>query len=393
MRVKVTPASASKAKTARGERTIFWHPGLPGFGLMVTGAGDISYVVQYANGQRSRRIKLGNAGALSFIDARNVASALLGHFVPSSRPQRSHRRVQQAKRTNTVQAIGREYLRHEAKRGLRSAPHYRWTLERWIFPELGAMQVRRLKRSDIIRLVDDVGNQSGPAMARQVFSVVRRVLNWYAAREDDFNSPIKPGMAREVVASARARDRVLGDDELRTVWRATEGNRWPFGSLVRFLLLTAARRSEAQEMRWAELYGEAGDWVLPVSRNKVRRGLVRPLSAPALALLNGLPRIGEYVFTKAGRFPIGNISKCKRLLDEVSGVSGWTLHDLRRTARSLMSRAGVPERHAEECLGHVQGGVKATYDRHKYYEEKKRACEALAAEIQSIVNSQSNDVP
>ncbi len=58
-----------------------------------------------------------------------------------------------------------------------------------------------------------------------------------------------------------------------------------------------------------------------------------------------------------------------------------------------MSRAGVPERHAEECLGHVQGGVKATYDRHKYYEEKKRAYAALAAEIQSIVNSQSNDVP
>lgn len=387
MRVKVTPASASKAKTARDERTIFWHSGLPGFGLMVTGAGDISYVVQYANGQRSQRIKLGNAGALSFIDARNVASALLGHFVPSSRPPRSHRRIQQAKRTDTVQAIGREYLRHEVKRGLRSARHYRWTLERWIFPELGAVQVRRLKRSNIVRLVDDVDNQSGPAMARQVFSVLRRVLNWYAAREDDFNSPIKPGMAREVVASARARDRVLDDDELRTVWRATEGNRWPFGSLVRFLLLTAARRSEAQGMRWAELNGEAGDWVLPASRDKVWRGLVRPLSTQALAILSGLPRIGEYVFTNAGRSPIGNISKCKRLLDEVSGVSGWTLHDLRRTARSLMSRAGVPERHAEECLGHVQGGVKVTYDRHKYYEEKKRAYEALAAEIQSIVNS------
>ncbi len=159
-------------------------------------------------------------------------------------------------------------------------------------------------------------------MARQVFSVLRRVLNWYAAREDDFNSPIQPGMARDVVASAKARDHVLDDDELRAVWRATEGNSWPFGSLVRFLLLTAARRSEAQEMRWAEVNGETRDWVLPVSRNKVRRGLVRPLSALALAILNDLPRNGEYVFTKAGRFPIGNISKRKRLLDEASGVSG-----------------------------------------------------------------------
>ncbi len=355
---------------------------------MVTGAGNVSYVVQYPDGQRSRRIKLGNTRTMLLVDARNVASALLGYVVSRGCPHSSDRRKQRKRRTDTVHAIGREYLKHEAKRGLRSARQYRWTLERWIFPELDAVQVRSLKRSDIIRLVDDVATQSGPAMARQVFSVLRRVLNWYAAREDDFSSPIKPGMAREIVASARARDRVLDDDELRAVWRATEGNIWPFGSLVRFLLLTAARRTEAQEMRWAEVNGKTGDWVLPVSRNKVRRGLVRPLSAPARALLNGLPRIGEYVFTMAGRFPIGNISKCKRLLDEASGVGGWTLHDVRRTARSLMSRASVPERHAEECLGHVQGGVKAIYDRYEYYDEKRRAYEALADEIERIVNLQ-----
>jgi integrase len=287
---------------------------------------------------------------------------------------------------NTFEAIGREYLRHEAKRGLSSAHQYRWTLERWIFPEIGAVQVRTLKRSDIIGLVDNVGSQSGPAMARQVFSVLRRVLNWYAARDDDFNSPIKWGMAREVVARAKARDRVLDDDELCAVWRATEGNSWPFGSLVRFLFLTAARRSEAQGMRWAEVNGRTGDWVLPVSRSKIRRALVRPLSTSALGLLNGLPRIGEYVFTMTGSSPIGSISKSKRLLDDASGVSDWTLHDLRRTARSLMSRAGVPERHAEECLGHVQGGVRATYDRYSYHDEKKQAYEALAAKIKRIVN-------
>ena len=164
------------------------------------------------------------------------------------------------------------------------------------------------------------------------------------------------------------------------VWRATDGNSWPFGCLVRFLFLTAARRSEAQGMRWAEVNGETGDWVLPVSRNKVPRGLVRPLSAPALTVLNGLPRIGEYVFTMAGRFPIGSISKCKRLLDEASGVGGWTMHPQFR------------ERHAEECLGHIQGGVKAIYDHHKYYNEKKMAYEALATQIELIVNSQSSNV-
>jgi integrase len=72
-------------------------------------------------------------------------------------------------------------------------------------------------------------------------------------------------------------------------------------------------------------------------------------------------------------------------LDAASGVTGWTLHDLRRTARSLMSRAGVPTDRAERCLGHVIGGVRGTYDRHEYHAEKKQAYEALAGIIERIV--------
>jgi hypothetical protein len=74
-------------------------------------------------------------------------------------------------------------------------------------------------------------------------------------------------------------------------------------------------------------------------------------------------------------------------------VTGWTLHDLRRTARSLMSRAGILSDHAERCLGHVIGGVRGVYDRHEFHAEKKRAYEALAAQIERIVNPQDNVVP
>ena len=65
---------------------------------------------------------------------------------------------------------------------------------------------------------------------------------------------------------------------------------------------------------------------------------------------------------------------------------GWTLHDLRRTARSLMSRAGVSADVAERCLGHVISGVRGTYDRHAYFDEKKRAFEGLAALVERIIN-------
>ena len=123
--------------------------------------------------------------------------------------------------------------------------------------------------------------------------------------------------------------------------------------------------------------------------------LVRPLSPAAQDVLAKLPRIGKagYVFTTDGRSGLGGFSKFKRKLDKASGVTGWTLHDLRRTARSLMSRAGIPSDHAERCLGHVIGGVRGVYDRHEFHAEKKRAYEALAAQIERIVNPKDNVVP
>src|SRR5262249_8414294 len=145
-----------------------------------------------------------------------------------------------------------------------------------------------------------------------------------------------------------------------------------FGALVQFLLLTGARRREAAEMTWGEI--SEGDWMLPAARNKVKIDLVRPLSAAARSALAKLPRIGRpgYVFTTGGDRPLGGFSNFKRRFDRASGVTDWTLHDLRRTARSLMSRAGVPTDHAERCLGHVMPGVRGTYDRHEYQEEKRR---------------------
>src|SRR5262249_23165030 len=88
-----------------------------------------------------------------------------------------------------------------------------------------------------------------------------------------------------------SRERVLSDDELRALWRATEGRKRPFAPMVRFCLLTCCRRSEAMKMRWDEL--TENDWLLPAARNKVKKDLLRPLSAKAMAVLDGIPRVGE----------------------------------------------------------------------------------------------------
>src|SRR6516164_7989042 len=102
---------------------------------------------------------------------------------------------------------------------------------------------------------------------------------------------------------------------------------------------------------------------------------------------------GEVVFSKNVREAIVGYGRHKQAIDEASGVSEWVVHDLRRTARSLLSRAGVASDHAERCLGHVIGGVRGVYDRHEYFDEKAKAFEALAGHVQRIINPQENVVP
>ena len=386
---RLTETLVKTAKAEPGaERTIYWDQSLPGFGLMVTSAGHRSFVVQYRAAGDSKRMTLN--GKLTLKDARKEARAYLGSVAKGSDPL-AERRKQAAEATNTLRSIAEEYLRRESGR-LRTIGERRACFERLVYPKLGARQIDTIKRSEINALLDRIEDENGASMADHILAYLRRLLNWHASRSDEFRSPIVRGMAR-TSSKDRARARILDDAELKAIWRAAEGATGPFGTFLQFLLLTGARRSEAAGMTWGELDGD--DWTLPASRNKVKVDLIRPLSPAAQAVLDKLPRIGErgFVFTTGGDCPIGGFSKFKRNFDKTCGVTGWTLHDLRRTARSLMSRAGVDADHAERALGHVIAGVRGVYDRHEFREEKRRAFAALAMLVERIVNPQPSVVP
>jgi integrase len=120
-----------------------------------------------------------------------------------------------------------------------------------------------------------------------------------------------------------------------------------------------------------------------------------PLPEAALSVIAKVPVMGRHrdkgcVFTTDGKRALSGFSKFKREFDARCGVTGWTLHDLRRTARSLMSRAGVAPDHAERALGHVIPGIRGTYDLHEFHDEKHRALEALALQIDRILNPRDN---
>jgi len=381
--------ATAEAKGAR-DRIVYWDESLPGFGLMVTVGGHRSFIAQYRARGQSRRYTIGSAAVLDLEQARKKAKSILGQVAQGADPVMDKRRSAESDR-HSLKAVCERYLQREGPK-IRTADKRRAMLERLVYPKFAARPIDDISRLDIVHLLDDIEDKSGPAMADHVLAILRRVMNWHATRSSEYRTPIVPGMARRDPES-RERARILTDDELRAVWKTAEGHSGPWGHVIRFLLLTAARRSEAAEMTWAEL--SEGMWTIPPERYKTKVSVTLPLSTAAKKVLAEVPRIQgcEFVFSTDGRKPVSGFSTLKLKFDIVCGVKDWRLHDLRRTARSLLSRAGVNPDTAERCLGHTIGGVRGIYDRHQYLEEMRLAFEKLASLIETIIRHEPNVVP
>jgi integrase len=289
--------------------------------------------------------------------------------------------------------------------GLRSAGMIEAQLERLVKPRIGKIGIYDIKRSHVSKMLNEIAEENGPRMADLALAYTRRAFNWYEVNgaDDDFKSPIVRGMARGK-PSERARDRILDDEEIRDLWAALDTIKEPgcFPTYIKFLLLTACRRNEVADMHVGELSGDV--WTIGRARYKTKRDHLVPLSGMACELI-GTPKEGSrFLFsTTGGDVPFAGFSKAKDALDEAIAdirkkdgrepMEHWTFHDLRRTARSLMSRAGVPPDHAERCLGHVIAGVRGVYDRHAFLDEKRDAFEKLAAMVERILHPESNVVP
>jgi len=397
MAKRLTDIAISNLKPEAKRREIP-DPGQRGLYIVVQPSGVKSFAVRYRFNGKPTKLTL--KSGITLAAARKEAAAALYEVEKGHDPSAAKKGAKVEQRiiaANTFRSVAERYMTVKAgmrrdgdqvtfSGNIRTASRRLRDLERAILPKLGHRPVVEIRRSEIVALLDKIELESGPVAADRALALIRAVMNWHATRADNFVPPIVRGMAR-TSTKERARERTLKDDEIRAIWNSKESAAFP--ALVRFLLLTGARRAEAARMTWDELDG--GNWILPASRNKTKKDLIRPLSAAALAVIEDQRSDCPFVFSK-GRKAISTFSRDKAAFDATVGVSNWRVHDLRRTARSLLSRAGINADIGERCLGHVIGGVRGTYDRHEFYVEKKHAFDKLAALIQQIANPPKGNV-
>jgi integrase len=367
----------------RAARYLEPDPQMPGLYVRVSPSGAKSYVVviRDPNGKQVWHT-LGPTAWFSVDEARAKARDIIKALKSGKNPAGPE----------TFEAVAETWFkRHVEAKGLVSAGNLRRLLDRCLMPAWRGREFASIRRSDVAKLLDEVEDSSGGPTADHCLSLIRNLANWHAARTEDYVSPIVRGM-RRIDPAARARSRILKDEELRLVWLGAEDN-GSFGAFLRLCLLTAQRREKVLNMRWDDISID-GTWKVPVEGREKGTGGELPLPQIAVDIIRAQPRFVDNPYVLAGQDlgAISGISKRKDQFDAKVELAPWVIHDLRRTARSLMSRAGVRPDVAERVLGHVVGGVEGIYDRHHYTQEKADALRRLAALIENIVRPSAENV-
>ena len=412
-KVKLTGAILARLKAPATGQVDYFDAGYPGLALRVTAKGVRSWTYFGRLHGKLKRVTLGRLHEVPKLsEARQRAGEAAEALREGVDPAAAKRAKREALTRDTVEAVVDEWIKRD-QAGNRSLPEVRRVMDHDVIPRWGARPLAKIKRRDVIELLDAIVDRGAPTLALRVHAYLHRLFRWAVMRDIIVASPMsdlpKPG--RE-----NPRDRVLDDNELARVWQACDGLDYPFGPLVRLLILTGARRDEITALRWEEV--DEGLIRLAGKRTKAGEPRTIPLAPEAQAIVAGVPRIAnpdtgkaDFAFTSTGRTPVSGWSKAKRKLNEVVSMTGpdgqrreevspladWVIHDLRRTAATGLQRLGFRLEVIEAVLGHISGsraGIVGVYQRHAFEDEKRKALEAWARHVIGLVSpGEDNVVP
>lgn len=396
MRARLTDKLLQATKPPESGRLIVSDEVTPGLQLRITDKGARTWRVRYRlkGGDTIRQATIGPYPSVTLSDARKRARAIYdaaknGVDLPAQEAREAEEAERSAKRPRTVGELLRRYVTEYCRTNQRRPATVERLFDQHVTPALGARSLDEIRRADVVELLDDLQNKKGlNAQVNRVRSQLIAAFNWAVERDFIDVNPAATVKKRKKIEAPRSR--VLTDAEVLALWQAAESLSYPSGPLVKLLILTGQRRDEVRALPWAEVKGDL--WSLPAGRNKGRRDHEIPLSAAALEVLEGAPRLGAFAFTVDGKKPYAGMKRLKQILDRESGVTGWTIHDIRRTVATGLGRLGITQDVIEHVLNHARPTLAQTYNVHSYREEKRAALEAWARHLERIVNGPGNVV-
>jgi integrase len=343
-----------------------------------------SWEVRFRIKAKRRRIVVGGFPSVSLEKAR-TRSLEIGAMVADGHDP-TEIEADEKRAALNFRNVANEYIETYCKKHQRTWERTERLFEKWIIPALGDKLIVELNRNDVLDFLHGLEEAGLTVQQNRLLSQVKACLSWCVEGPQYLPAnPVATLYRRKRRVPESSRERVLNPDEIKAVWQAAEGRTDPSRGLVKILVLLGQRRDEIRLMQWRELDLKARTWLLPADRNKSDREHLVPLAEQVVAILDALPRLGDFVFTVDGRKPYAGHTRLKRILDRESMVTEWVYHDLRRTFRTGLSELHVPLDIRRRCMNHAIGGLDKVYDRYDFLAEKRDAFERWADHVMLMV--------
>ncbi len=367
--MRFTDISIKALKAPSSGVAVYFDDTITGFGVRVSQGGTKSFVLTH--GPRRTRETLGRVGVVKLQDARAEAKLRLAQYTLGRDKPRSV----------SWDKAKEEYLKEQAEKiKPRSLADYTYLLNRHF--KYGTTKLMEISPHDLMASLDR--SKHAPAEQQHAYVVLRAFLRWAHRKHYLDRNPMERMQAPH---SYIPRDRILTDDELRRVWQAAGDD--TFGKIVKLLILTGQRRGEITQLTGGMVGTDT--ITIPAWLVKNSREHTIPLGTMAEAILTPKPNCDDVCFFPAlgKETPFNGYSKCKPKLEKRCGVSGWTLHDLRRTFASGLASQGVALPVIERLLNHVSGsfgGIVGVYQRYDFLPEMRDAIARWEARVQTLMH-------
>lgn len=363
-------------------------------------AGDKTpiWLFRYRLRSKQRIMQIGRFSTMSLADARKEAKKLsarvtLGHDVAAEKQDRKAHavaKIEAEANAITVAKLADDYFERKIMGRWKHPNIVRSRIEKDIKPRIGHMKAEDVRPADVDGVLQAVIKRGAPTIANDVLRWMRRMFDFAITRHIIQYNPAGAFDLSDAGGKELARERVLSRSELARFFEAmseAKGFSVENELTIKLLLVLAVRKQELTAARWSEFDLSKGVWSLPAERTKTSKAIRIPLPAVAVGWLTTLHRLAcgsDYVLParkmQTRMLPHINESTVNVALGKVKhGLESFTIHDLRRTARTHLGKLGVPPHIAEMCLNHVIKGVEGRYDRYDYFEERRAALDKWAA--------------